>query len=108
VWPLTGYAGGTGNGERPQGARLYEQYGQKNLAALAGMGEAVSFFSVQCVPMHNVAHALRERAGIYALPMTAGELNAVRVSTHFYNTPEQVGRLLEVVREIAKDPFEFA
>ena len=64
-------------------------------------------FTVGQVPMHNVARAVRERAGIYVLPMPAGGLNAVRVSTHFYNTPADVERLLSAVRHIAENEFDF-
>lgn len=35
--------------------------------------------------------------------MKTGNLNAVRVSTHFYNMPEEVDRLVESVRRVAKN-----
>ena len=58
-------------------------------------------------PMHNVARAVHERTGIYVLPMPAGDLNAVRTSTHFYNTPADVERLLSAVRHIAENELDF-
>ncbi len=51
-------------------------------------------FSVGSVPMNNLARVIREQAGIYVIPMPVGGLNAVRVSTHFYNGTGQVDRLL--------------
>jgi selenocysteine lyase/cysteine desulfurase len=39
--------------------------------------------------------------------MPAGDLNAVRVSTHFYNTPADVERLLSAVRHIAENELDF-
>ena len=65
-------------------------------------------FTVGQVPMHTVARTVRERTGIFVLPMPAGELNAVRVSTHIYNVQADVKRLLSVVRYIAENELDFA
>ena len=35
--------------------------------------------------------------------MATGNFNAVRVSTHFYNMPEEVDRLLASVRYVAEN-----
>jgi selenocysteine lyase/cysteine desulfurase len=71
------------------------------------LSAGLTSFTVGEVPMHNVARAVRERTGIYVLPMPAGDLNAVRVSTHFYNTPTDVERLLATVRHIAENELDF-
>jgi selenocysteine lyase/cysteine desulfurase len=72
-----------------------------------GLSAGLTSFTVGQVPMHNVARAVRERTGIYLLPMPAGDLNAVRASTHFYNTPAEVEKLLAAVRHIAENEFDF-
>ncbi len=65
-------------------------------------------FSLGSIANTRLAQAIRSLAGIYCLPMPAGGLDAVRVSTHFYNTPPEVDRLLEAVREIADNELDYA
>lgn len=48
-----------------------------------------------------------ERDQIYIRTMTTGNLNAVRASTHLYNTPAEVDRLLESVRYVADNPSKY-
>lgn len=63
----------------------------------------LTLFSVRDVPMDNVQKALLDQFGVYIRTMTTGNLNAVRASTHFYNMPGDVDRLLEGVRHIAQN-----
>jgi len=65
------------------------------------LSAALTLFSVREVPMENVQKAMMEQFGVYIRTMTTGKLNACRVSTHFYNMPDEVDRLLEGVRHIA-------
>jgi selenocysteine lyase/cysteine desulfurase len=48
-----------------------------------------------------VKDAIMERDRIYIRDMRTGNLNAVRASTHIYNMPEEVDRLVESVRHVA-------
>lgn len=66
------------------------------------LSAALSSFSIGEVPMENVQRALMEQYGVYIRTMTTGNLNACRVSTHLYNMPDEVDRLLEGVRYIAR------
>jgi selenocysteine lyase/cysteine desulfurase len=76
-------------------------------SADARLSAGLTSFTVGQVPMHNVARAVRDRTGIYVLPMPAGDLDAVRISTHFYNTAADVERLLSAVRHIAENELDF-
>ncbi len=73
----------------------------------SGLSAGLTSFSVGSIPMNNLARVIRERAGIYLIPMPVGGLNAVRVSTHFYNGTQQVDRLLEVVRHVAENELDY-
>ncbi len=72
-------------------------------SADARLSAGLTSFTVGQVPMHNVARAVRDRTGICVLPMPAGDLDAVRISTHLYNTAADVERLLSAVRHIAEN-----
>ncbi|HLE68823.1 MAG TPA: aminotransferase class V-fold PLP-dependent enzyme [Vicinamibacteria bacterium] len=61
----------------------------------------LTLFSVRQIPMANVKDAIMERDRIYIRDMRTGNLNAVRASTHIYNMPEEVDRLIESVRYVA-------
>jgi selenocysteine lyase/cysteine desulfurase len=97
---------------RALGAQLRE-----GLAAIPGvelwtsadprLSAGLTSFTVGQVPMHNAARAIRERTGIYVLPMPAGGLNAVRASTHLYNMSDDVERLLSAVRHIADNELDY-
>jgi selenocysteine lyase/cysteine desulfurase len=60
----------------------------------------LTLFSVRDIPMENVQQAIMERDHIYIRTMTTGGLNACRASTHFYNMPEEVDRLVGSVRHL--------
>lgn len=71
------------------------------------LSAGMTTFSVGLVPNTTVVRVLREQAGIHVIPMPVGGLNAVRVSTHCYNTPAQVDSLLAVVLEIADNELDY-
>jgi selenocysteine lyase/cysteine desulfurase len=48
----------------------------------------------------EVAAALRQRFGISVQACRALRLNAIAVSTHHYNTPEEIDRLLDGLRKV--------
>jgi selenocysteine lyase/cysteine desulfurase len=68
------------------------------------LSAAMTLFSISEVPMASIRRVLHEREGIHITDMAIAGINAVRVSTHIYNTPDQVDRLLETVRDIAARP----
>ncbi len=61
----------------------------------------LTLFSIREIPMANVKNAIMDRDRIFIRDMRTGNLNAVRASTHIYNMPEEVDRLLESVRHVA-------
>jgi selenocysteine lyase/cysteine desulfurase len=61
----------------------------------------LTLFSIREIPMANVKDAIMERDRIYIRDMRTGNLNAVRASTHVYNMPEEVDRLIASVRHVA-------
>lgn len=71
------------------------------------LSAGLTSFSVGLIPNNRVAHELHEQAGLYLIPMPAGDLNAVRASTHFYNTPDEVDRLLTTVQTLAADELDY-
>lgn len=71
------------------------------------LSAGLTSFSVDGLAMHDVARAIRGLAGAYVLPMPVGGLDAVRVSTHFYNSLQEVERLLDAVRRIAAHPLDY-
>ena len=67
------------------------------------LSAALTLFSIRDIPMQNIVDALMARDRIYIRTMRTGGLNAVRVSTHIYNVPGEVDRVLDGVRYIAKN-----
>ena len=51
--------------------------------------------------MANIVEALMDRDRVYIRTMGTGNLNGVRASTHIYNMPDEVDRLLDGVRHLA-------
>ena len=49
----------------------------------------------------DIAKALLDRAGIVVRTVKTETVNGIRVSTHFYNHPDEIDRLLSVVRSLA-------
>ncbi|HAK53974.1 MAG TPA: hypothetical protein DCP38_00625 [Acidobacteria bacterium] len=66
-----------------------------------GLSAGLTLFSVHDIPMGNVVRALFDEFRVHIRTMGTGNLNGVRASTHFYNMPHEVDRLLEGVRHIA-------
>ena len=66
-----------------------------------GLSAGLTLFSVHDIPMQNVVTALFDEFRVHIRTMGTGNLNGVRASTHFYNMPHEVDRLLEGVRNIA-------
>jgi selenocysteine lyase/cysteine desulfurase len=62
-------------------------------AMITLMHEAVPYMALQ---EHFAASGLRTR------PVNEGGLAAVRISTHVYNTPDEVDRVVEAVRAVKK------
>lgn len=67
---------------------------------------ALTLFSVKDVPMDNITKAIFDRDRIYIRTMGTGNFNAVRASTHFYNMPEEVDRLVASVRHVSENASE--
>jgi len=58
-------------------------------------------FALGDQPPQDIAKALQDRAGIVVRTVKTENVNGIRVSTHFYNHPDEVDRLLGVVRALA-------
>ncbi|MEW6323553.1 MAG: aminotransferase class V-fold PLP-dependent enzyme [Acidobacteriota bacterium] len=67
----------------------------------------ITTFSVRAVPMENVVKAIYDYNHVWIRTMTTGNLNAVRASTHIYNSPEDVDRLLDAVAYVSKNASRF-
>jgi selenocysteine lyase/cysteine desulfurase len=68
---------------------------------------ALTLFSIRDIPMDNIVKAMMARERVFIRTMSTGNLNAVRVSTHFYNMPEEVDRLLRGVKYISENASKF-
>ena len=68
------------------------------------LAAGLTLFSIHDLPMEKIQENILERDRIFIRTMTTGNLNAVRASTHFYNLPHEVDRLLAGVRRIAENP----
>ena len=68
----------------------------------AEMSGGLTTFSIDGVPKANITKALMDRERIY-LPGSGWSDFACRVSTHFYNTADEVDRVLAVVRHVAEN-----
>jgi selenocysteine lyase/cysteine desulfurase len=71
------------------------------------LSAALTLFSIKDIPMANIVKAILDRDRIYIRTMSTGHLNAVRASTHFYNMPEEVDRLLASVRHVAENAADY-
>ncbi len=67
------------------------------------LSAGLTLFSIRDIPMANVQKGIMDLDRVYIRTMSTGNLNAVRASTHLYNMPGEVDRLLECVRHIAKN-----
>jgi selenocysteine lyase/cysteine desulfurase len=66
------------------------------------MSGGLTTFFIDGIPKTNTQKALMDREHIY-IPGSSLNDFACRVSTHFYNTPDEVDRVLSVVRHIAEN-----
>src|SRR5207249_11255786 len=86
----------------------------------AELTSGVTTFSVHEIPSANIVKAIMELERIhivrlpYPVPYYLGTgrgagpvLNAARASTHFYNSPDEVDRLLRAVKQIAANPGKY-
>ena len=64
-------------------------------------------FTLTGLPSPGVVRLLEEQEHIVVRGVTIGETRAIRVSTHLYNTPQQVDRLLGVLNAWVKKPPVF-
>jgi selenocysteine lyase/cysteine desulfurase len=118
-----------------KGARKYELGGQRNAPSFIAMGAAIDF--QEAIGKGNVEARVRQlgtklRKGLAEIPgvklwtsneprfaagltanrvwirtMATGNLNAVRASTHVYNMPDEVEKLLDAVSYVAKNSSRF-
>lgn len=155
VWPLMGVGGSMRDGKwvPTEGARRYEEYGQRNIPSALGMAAAVKFhktigkknietrvrqlstrlkeglkeipgvklwtsmdpklsagltlFSIRDIPMDNIQKGIMDLDRVYIRTMRTGNLNGCRASTHFYNMPGEVDRLLKCVQHIAEHSSDY-
>jgi selenocysteine lyase/cysteine desulfurase len=72
------------------------------------LSAALTLFSIGDIPMANIVKAILDRDRIYIRTMSTGHLNAVRASTHLYNMPGEVDRLLASVRHVAEHAADYS
>ena len=73
----------------------------------AEMSGGLTTFYIDGVPKANIQKALMDREGIF-LPGSGLNDFACRVSTHFYNTADEVDRVLQVVQHITENRADYA
>ena len=71
------------------------------------LSAGLTLFSVRDIPMANVQKAIMGRDRVYIRTMGTGNLNGCRASTHLYNMPEEVDRLLSGVKYVADNASRF-
>jgi selenocysteine lyase/cysteine desulfurase len=71
------------------------------------LSAGLTLFSVRDIPMANVVKAVMERDRIFIRTMGTGNLNACRASTHMYNMPEEIDRLINSVKYVAENSAKF-
>jgi isopenicillin-N epimerase len=64
----------------------------------------IQVFTLPGLPAPGVVRLLEQRERIIVRSVTLGDIKAVRVSTHVYNTPQQVDRLLGLLAAWSKNP----
>jgi selenocysteine lyase/cysteine desulfurase len=63
----------------------------------------INVFTLPDLPAPQTASLLAKQENIVIRGLVHGEVKALRVSTHIYNTPEQVDRLLGALAKWSKD-----
>jgi isopenicillin-N epimerase len=69
-----------------------------------GLSCSISTFSIENLKSPDISNELREKYRIFA--SAKRKLNPIRVSTHFYNTKEELDLCLSAIKEIAEKRFE--
>jgi len=64
----------------------------------------INVFTLPKLPAPAVARLLEKQERIIIRGLVHGDVKAIRVSTHFYNTPQQVDHLLTVLSDWSKNP----
>jgi selenocysteine lyase/cysteine desulfurase len=67
----------------------------------------INVFTLPNIPAPQAANLLGKQENIVIRGLVHGDVKALRISTHFYNTPEQVDRLLGILARWSKDPPVF-
>lgn len=71
------------------------------------LSAGLTLFSIRDIPMANIQKGIMNLDRVYIRTMRTGNLNACRASTHFYNMPSEVDRLLACVRHIAEHSADY-
>ena len=71
------------------------------------LSAGLTLFSIRDIPMANIQKGIMDLDRVYIRTMRTGNLNACRASTHFYNMPGEVDRLLACVRHIAEHSVDY-
>jgi selenocysteine lyase/cysteine desulfurase len=71
------------------------------------LSAGLTLFSVRDIPMANVRDGIMDLDRVYIRTMRTGGLNGCRASTHLYNMPSEVDRLLKCVRHIAEHSSDY-
>ena len=80
--------------EETPGVKLYTPADPRLSAAL-------TTFSIDGVAPETIVRTLIDDHKVYTRTIVEHDVAAVRVSTHFYNTPAEVRRLIEALSRIA-------
>jgi selenocysteine lyase/cysteine desulfurase len=70
------------------------------------MSGGLTTLYVEGVPKANIQRAVMERAGTYIVGSGLNDF-ACRVSTHLYNTPDQVDHVLAAIRHVAENRSQY-
>jgi selenocysteine lyase/cysteine desulfurase len=64
------------------------------------LSASLTAFAVRGLSPEETAQVLHEKYQVFIRTIKVGEVNGVRASTHFYNTAEEVDRLVSAVRKL--------
>ena len=67
----------------------------------------LQIFTLDPLPSPGIVRLMEQKERIVLRGITYGETKGVRISTHLYNTPEQVDRVVTLLAAWAKNPPEF-
>ncbi len=79
------------------------ELGTADSAELSG---GITTFTLRGVPQNAITKAVLDMENIYIVRSRLTP-NACRVSTHLYNNPAEIDRLLGCIRHIAENPSNF-